>query len=993
MAAALTALAILGGATRAEAVPDGFEDVAIHWFDLTFCTAMEALPTGHLVTAMRDGKIYVWDPEVERPGAASTLFAQLDTTITHEGGVIGMLVHPDFESNGWIYFTYTQTRPGDNPVHITITRLTADPQDPQSAIPDSDVEIFTLPDDPATDIHYGGGLVCGPDGMLYLGLGDDGQGLPLPQDPDSLRGKILRMNPDGSVPPGNPDFGKGPTLVYALGVRNPFRLMVDHPNGVIWFADVGNSLWEEYNLLQPAANYGWPFLEGPLSANPGVTPPPNYLEPQVALPHMAGAPGGDGVSFTDSIIYRGNQFPSVYRDMHLLGDWRFGHGYIYEIKKSAPDRITHVERWHETLGPITDLVELNGELYYSTTQFFFASGTVASAIRKISYTSNEPPQINIAPNRLSGPIPLTITFEGSVSDEAPEELSYFWDFGPAGESREALPTVTFIEPSTTFVTLEVRDRGGLTASKGWTITAEGIYDVDLQARVLDVRTGVPRPFDGFLHVREDREAAPILLDAPILDGQVHLVRDDVEVMVNRLEITIQGAGVVPYTWKLSPTDFAFTDSREVLVSPHAILGTVSDTSGAPLPAVPLVVRAHDGTGFQPIPSPRLQNPIGERHTDPFGAYHFALPDALAGQLLEFSAFPGRAIEEGQHAPWTWNLFAPRNAGMIHHQVLSRWPSKVGACDYEPSPSPSVPWSEVSTILTRNCTGCHGQRNPNAGLDLTGPFAYGELMTRWSNEAIGLRLVQPGRPAASFLSEKIACEQPQSGSVMPPTGGLIPPADQQRILDWIAAGAPSGDPTSITLTLHATSTSGPEPLISTIHAGIDGGVPPFEIVWHFADGARREDAIWMTYPFAAGPGDGTTSVTVAIIDSALPAPNRASATLVLHPTPVDPPSTGSITAAIDPAARLVVHQPARLNGSSSTSDSGTILRYLWDFGDDGSTDWIGSDPLAVITPAAAGELPVRLTVIDSGNRSDTTATLFLVESPAEPAPAFSGLTVR
>ena len=131
----------------------------------------------------------------------------------------------------------------------------------------------------AAQVHNGGRIAFGPDGMLYAGTGDTGD-TSLPQDPGSLNGKILRMEPDGSVPDDNP----GPTLVWSSGHRNVQGLAWD-ADGRLWATEFGQSEVDEVNLIRPGANYGWPDVEGAgggEGTDPVVTWPTSEASPSGA---------------------------------------------------------------------------------------------------------------------------------------------------------------------------------------------------------------------------------------------------------------------------------------------------------------------------------------------------------------------------------------------------------------------------------------------------------------------------------------------------------------------------------------------------------------------------------------------------------------------------------------------------------------------------------------------------------------------------------------
>jgi glucose/arabinose dehydrogenase len=149
-------------------------------------------------------------------------------------------------------------------------------------------------DQPAGDDHLGGGLAFGPDGKLYWSVGDNVCCSVLDdknaQSLSSMYGKVLRLNPDGSAPDDNPFYdtqGANP-LVYAYGFRNPYRLTWT-PDGKLLVGDVGQSTWEEVNLIEPGANYGWFKAEGPCDGvgHPTCSSPSSYTDPIYAYRHPA----------------------------------------------------------------------------------------------------------------------------------------------------------------------------------------------------------------------------------------------------------------------------------------------------------------------------------------------------------------------------------------------------------------------------------------------------------------------------------------------------------------------------------------------------------------------------------------------------------------------------------------------------------------------------------------------------------------------------------
>jgi glucose/arabinose dehydrogenase len=214
-----------------------------------------------------------------------------DTIDRGDGGLLGLAYDPD---EPWLY-VYRTTREMDE-------ELTAYPVD-GDGVPDPDrARLVLAVDHGPSEQHHGGGIGFGPDGHLYLGLGDGG-GLGDPrenaQDPTTILGKILRIDPTPwaddpyEVPGDNPyvDRAGWRPEIWALGVRNPFRLAFDGETGDLWVADVGQSCWEELDRLAAGTgglNLGWDVREGNQEFEGGHLTGGDSLEPEVQYAHRAG---------------------------------------------------------------------------------------------------------------------------------------------------------------------------------------------------------------------------------------------------------------------------------------------------------------------------------------------------------------------------------------------------------------------------------------------------------------------------------------------------------------------------------------------------------------------------------------------------------------------------------------------------------------------------------------------------------------------------------
>ncbi|MBD3222013.1 glucose dehydrogenase, partial [bacterium] len=236
------------------------------------------------------GRIRVFD----RDGTDRGVFLDWSDRISTGGerGLLGLAFDPDYAENGRFFINYTDPS-GDT----RITRLEVDPADPDRALPDSETAIL-LVDQPLSN-HNGGQIDFGPDGMLYVGLGDGGGAGDTDdnaQNRQLLLGKMLRLDVSGDgpgyqVPPDNPFTGDPSTRdeIWALGLRNPWVYGFDRATGDLYIADVGQGEWEEVSI-QPngsagGENYGWRIMEGPDCYNPPNCDPTGLTLPVFAYPH------------------------------------------------------------------------------------------------------------------------------------------------------------------------------------------------------------------------------------------------------------------------------------------------------------------------------------------------------------------------------------------------------------------------------------------------------------------------------------------------------------------------------------------------------------------------------------------------------------------------------------------------------------------------------------------------------------------------------------
>ena len=291
--------------------------------------------TGRMFVVEKVGRIRI----IQNDGVLSTPFLNISTLVRSscgECGLLGVAFHPDFEINGYFYINYNDY---SSPMNTVIARYTVSAGNANLADPASRKVILTIAQ--PYENHNGGQLFFGPDGYLYIGMGDGGSGgdpQNNAQNVESLLGKMLRLDvntgdPYG-IPADNPLVGKpGRDEIWAIGLRNPWRFSFDRLNGDLYMGDVGQNLWEEISFQAAGTangkNFGWRCMEGSHLYN--SSPPcnnPAFLS-TLTLP-IAEYSHNEGVSVTGGFVYRGSIFPDLYGKYYYAD---FGRGRIWSLTK------------------------------------------------------------------------------------------------------------------------------------------------------------------------------------------------------------------------------------------------------------------------------------------------------------------------------------------------------------------------------------------------------------------------------------------------------------------------------------------------------------------------------------------------------------------------------------------------------------------------------------------------------------------------------------
>lgn len=284
-----------------------------------------------LFLAQQRGKVIIL-PKDENSAEAATFLDLSDRKMEasegskFEEGLDGMAFHPKFAQNGKFYVFYTQ----QDPKRAVISEMQVSKADANKADPSTERVLLEvrLP----WWWHHSGNIAFGPDGMLYIALGDgggkDGDPLRWGQNLFVMNGKVLRIDVDGKtgarnygIPADNPFVGKDAAHaeVWAYGFRNPWGMSFDEA-GNLWLADVGQELWEEINLVEKGGNYGWSMREGMVKYWRRTDEPPadaKFVDPIFVYDHT------HGISITGGIVYRGDKLPKL-KGAYIYGDWGFG---------------------------------------------------------------------------------------------------------------------------------------------------------------------------------------------------------------------------------------------------------------------------------------------------------------------------------------------------------------------------------------------------------------------------------------------------------------------------------------------------------------------------------------------------------------------------------------------------------------------------------------------------------------------------------------------
>jgi glucose/arabinose dehydrogenase len=328
--------------------------------------------------------------------------------VDNEEGLMSIAFHPGFKTNGLFYVYYNQQNPKSArplyPRRSVISEFKVSASDPDKADMASERVLLEVPQPFGN--HKGGELCFGPDGYLYLGLGDGGLGCdPFNngQSTSTLLAKMLRIDVNSRVtvgegrnqrdlqygfPPDNP-FINEPDMhgvgvrkeIFAYGLRNPWRYSFDRQTGDLWVGDVGQDLWEEVDLIVKGGDYGWSAREGTHYFKPSP-PGAKYIDPVMEYPHKPELLSQSlypdhtiGLCIIGGYVYRGSKYPSL-QGVYLYGDYNLGTIWGFRYENGKVTQQGELLEQPKNIGSFAE--DQSGELYVLTLDVSDGSGHIFS---------------------------------------------------------------------------------------------------------------------------------------------------------------------------------------------------------------------------------------------------------------------------------------------------------------------------------------------------------------------------------------------------------------------------------------------------------------------------------------------------------------------------------------------------------------------------------------------------------------------------------------
>lgn len=766
-------------------------------------TSLDFGDGGRIYATEKRGRIITFARNANGTYASPTVFADLTNLVDSalEGGLLGIAADPDFATNRYLYVFYSTT------TDQRLVRYTANAAGTTTSGTPT-ILLSGLPK--SSTVHNGGHLEFRPGepGSIYMGLGDDDQ----PSEAQSLtsyRGKMLRVDKtNGQGFTTNPYYVSGGTntlraRLWAIGMRNPWRFTF-HPVAnqplpdVMYVSENGDST-DKLSWVRGGSNGSW----SPAGDNGGFLNPPDMNHRVLETRRTTNL----GVAIAASGPFSDGGQPALYMANGSFGilRWRLTGATLNQLTAIPADAgqpfVSGLVGVHLKFGP-------DGSLYYTQTSVDASSDTIYT-LGRIQFVGGTPPTASFttSPNPPRGNFPLTVNFTDQSTDSDGSVTGWDWDFGDGNTSTQRSPSHTYATPGSYTATLEVTDDDGLTNAATIAVEVNAAFTLDLQGEILDGNTlnGGRRTGATIVGLYES-DLTPLSFPGgtgpdenqfTVQDGDIDRSLP-INVMGTELIVSVGDgvAGLIPHRIAVSvPTMQASTTvTLRAYPSRTAIWGRILDTRGDPV-VVDIGTARGDIASLHAMVSARdylagsgiMLSGVAHRITSeaPLGYYY--LPVRQGGQyfldvvgdtgsstyvstLLQPMVMDGQGLE--------LDISVGLQSGGAGCDDLSDIPETLNV-DYA---------SQIEPLWVGTCTGCHKPNSANGGgLSLTVGTSYAAMVNVASTQVPGLAMVEPGDPAASYLLEKISCDNPQVGNRMRP-GSPMDRNDQALVRDWIAQGA-------------------------------------------------------------------------------------------------------------------------------------------------------------------------------------------------------------
>lgn len=430
----------LSESAAAATLPQGFSETMVSG-GLSSPTAMDFAPDGRLFVCLQGGQLRV----IKNGTLLATPFLTVTVDSSGERGLLGVAFDPNFVTNSFIYVYYTV--PG-SPAHNRVSRFTASGD---TSVAGSEFVLLNLNNLSTAQNHNGGAIHFGPDGKLYIAVGENANPANS-QTLSNLLGKVLRINSDGSIPTDNPFFNTAGARqeIWALGLRNPFTFAFQPGTVRLFINDVGQNTWEEINDGIAGSNYGWSICEGACSP-----PNANFRDPLFQYGH--GSTSTTGCAIVGGGFYNPPvvQFPASFVGKYFFADLCTGWIRVFD-----PSHNTASDFASGVLNPVDLKVATDGTLYYLS----IGSGAVFRILWAPTSTTQRIDSVSPPAGRTSGGQQIRLTgLFANLSTVAMGGTSALWSYTNMGDTSAI--TVTTPPHSAGAVQVDLTPTSGSVYSK------------------------------------------------------------------------------------------------------------------------------------------------------------------------------------------------------------------------------------------------------------------------------------------------------------------------------------------------------------------------------------------------------------------------------------------------------------------------------------------------------------------------------------------------